>query len=228
MRFRKACLHFRQANAALAAVLAVGLALGGIGKGLPYNGLSPLARSIQTYEHGIASEIAREKHKARLLYEGGVKQRIASIIDDYRTGLKFEGQDQVAQVIFDESEKYGFDPMFLTAVIVTESSFYNWAKSHRGALGLMQIRPATARALVDEVETVSSDNISLYNPEQNIALGAFYLNKLIDRFGDLKLALEAYNHGPSRLVRILKKGKRPHRYSGKVMKLYKAFRERSI
>lgn len=228
MQFRKVCGHFRQANAALAAVLSVGLLQVFVGMGLPYNGVSPLSRSILTYENEIASHIAQEKHKTRLLYEGGVKQRIASIIDDYRTGLKFEGEDQVAQVIFEESGKYGFDPLFLTAVIVTESSFYNWAKSRRGALGLMQIRPATAKALVDEVETVNDDTLSLYDPEHNIALGAFYLNKLIKRFGDLKLALEAYNHGPSRLVRILKKGKRPNRYSGKVLKLYQEFRERSI
>ncbi len=226
--FRKISVHSNRASSVLTAILAVGFSLGFVGNDLPYNGVSPFSRSILSYEETVISEIAREKRKARLLYEGGVKQRIANIIDDYRTGLKFDGQDRVARVIFDESEKYGFDPMFLTAVIVTESSFYNWAKSHRGALGLMQIRPATARALVDEVETVSSDNVSLYDPEHNITLGAFYLNKLIDRFGDLKLALEAYNHGPSRLVRILKKGKRPHRYSSKVLKLYQAFRDRSI
>jgi soluble lytic murein transglycosylase len=92
----------------------------------------------------------------------------------------------------------------LTAIIITESSFNKRARSNRGALGLMQIRPATGKQLATEVSVQWRGAPSLYDPETNIALGAYYLNKLFLRFGDLGLALEAYNHGPSRLKGYLK------------------------
>ena len=84
----------------------------------------------------------------------------------------------------------------------------------------MQIRPATGRELAAEVRVQWQGTPSLYDPETNIALGAYYLNKLFLRFGDLGLALEAYNHGPSRLKGYLKKGYRPKRYSRQVFKKY--------
>ncbi len=210
------------------AVLAVAVSTAFFGTGVPYQGLSPFARAVISYEETVFAEIEQENKRARLLYESGVKERIGNIISGYQTGLKYKDHEQIQQIIFDEAGKYGFDPLFLAAVIVTESSFNNWAKSNRGALGLMQIRPATARGLVDEVDAADSETLSLYDPEQNVALGAYYLNKLINRFGDLTLALEAYNHGPSRLGRILRKGKRPTQYSSKVLRLYEEFRTDSI
>ena len=148
------------------------------------------------------------------------KKRIAQQIAQYKTGLKTSYIDDLPELIIHESKKYGYDPLLLTAVIITESSFNNWARSNRGALGLMQIRPATGKALAAEVSVQWQGTPSLYDPEINIILGAYYLNKLFLRFGDLGLALEAYNHGPSRLKGYLKKGHRPKRYSRQVFKKY--------
>ena len=148
------------------------------------------------------------------------KKRIAQQIAQYKTGLKTSYIDDLPELIVHESKKYGYDPLLLTAVIITESSFNNWARSNKGALGLMQIRPATGKELAAEVSVQWQGTLSLYNPETNIALGAYYLNKLYLHFGDLGLALEAYNHGPSRLKGYLKKGYRPTRYSRKVFKHY--------
>ena len=77
-----------------------------------------------------------------------------------------------------ESKKYGYDPLLLTAVIITESSFNNYARSSKDALGLMQIRPATGKYLANEVNVQWNGSSSLYDPETNIILGAYYLNKL--------------------------------------------------
>ena len=148
------------------------------------------------------------------------KKRIAKQIAQYKTGLKASHIDDLPELIIHESKKYGYDPLLLTAVIITESSFNNWARSNRGAHGLMQIRPATGRELAAEVRVQWQGTPSLYDPETNIILGAYYLNKLFLRFGDLGLALEAYNHGPSRLKGYLKKGHRPKRYSRQVFKKY--------
>lgn len=212
----------------LSGLLALALLGNGLGGGQPLEGTSPYTQALIQHQEASFTRISREHERARLLYEARVRDRIAEVISNYRTGLKFEKHSRVPEVILEESRKYGFDPLFLTAVIVAESSFYNWAKSRRGALGLMQIRPRTARALASEKEMVWKGKLTLYDPIQNISLGAYYLNKLIERFGDLSLALEAYNHGPSQLNRYLRKGKRPHRYSRKVLSLYRQLRLQSI
>ena len=148
------------------------------------------------------------------------KKRIAQQIAQYKTGLKTSYIDDLPELIIHESKKYGYDPLLLTSVIIIESSFNNWARSNRDAHGLMQIRPATGKELAAEVRVQWQGTPSLYDPETNITLGAYYLNKLFLRFGDLRLALEAYNHGPSRLKGYLKKGHRPKRYSQQVFKKY--------
>jgi len=153
-------------------------------------------------------------------FERSLKDRVAQQILLYKTGLKTSYINNLSELIVHESKKYGYDSLLLTAVIITESSFNNWARSNRGALGLMQIRPATGKELAAEVSVQWQGTPSLYNPETNIALGAYYLNKLYLHFGDHGLALEAYNHGPSRLKGYLKKGYRPTRYSRKVFQNY--------
>lgn len=80
-------------------------------------------------------------------------------------------------------------PALLNAVIATESGHKHRALSHKGAFGLMQLMPATARIF----------NVKpSHSAEQQILAGATYLKGLISRFhGDLGLALAAYNAGPS-------------------------------
>ena len=79
------------------------------------------------------------------------------------------------------------EPNLLRAVIVVESGFNLRAVSKRGAVGLMQLMPATAMRF-----GVSNP----YDPRQNVQAGARYLKFLIDRFGhDVRLALAAYNAG---------------------------------
>jgi soluble lytic murein transglycosylase-like protein len=85
------------------------------------------------------------------------------------------------------------EPNLLRAVIVVESGFNSRAVSKRGAVGLMQLMPATATRF-----GVSNP----YDPRQNIHAGALYLKFLIDRFGhDVRLALAAYNAGEDAVER---------------------------
>ncbi len=85
------------------------------------------------------------------------------------------------------------EPNLLRAVIVVESGFNSRAVSKRGAVGLMQLMPATA----------SRFGVSdLYDPKQNVHAGASYLKFLMDRFGhDVRLALAAYNAGEDAVER---------------------------
>ena len=160
--------------------------------------------------------------------EQRVKNKIRKVISKYRAGLGMKSLKHVPHRIYQESKKYDYDPLFLTALIVTESSFNNWAKSSKGALGLMQIKPRTGHAMASEMGTAWAGKSTLFDPSTNIALGAFYLNKLKKRFKDMNIALEAYNHGPSRIAHYLRNGKLPEDYSKRVLRIYDLIRSQSI
>jgi soluble lytic murein transglycosylase-like protein len=88
-------------------------------------------------------------------------------------------------------QKHSLDPALVKAVIHVESKFDPLAVSPRGAVGLMQIDPVTAKELGIK---------DPFNPKHNIDGGVRYLKVLLDAFeGDQRLALAAYNAGPSRV-----------------------------
>lgn len=96
--------------------------------------------------------------------------------------------------IFQEAAaKYKLDPKLLAAVTFYESRFDTRAVSSRGAQGLMQLMPRTARALGVR---------DAFDPRQNIMGGAKYLRMMLDTFnGDLDKSLAAYNAGPEAVKR---------------------------
>lgn len=93
--------------------------------------------------------------------------------------------------IEEHASRADLDPKLVQAVIQVESGYNPRALSRKGAMGLMQLMPQTARELaVDDP----------WDPEQNVRGGTTYLRRMIDRFGDLQLALAAYNAGPEAVV----------------------------
>lgn len=92
------------------------------------------------------------------------------------------------------------DPGHVFAVIRTESAFNKDARSGAGAMGLMQLMPATGRSTARKYSIPLASTKSLYEPEQNIRIGTAYLKQVMEQFDDnVVLASAAYNAGPQRV-----------------------------
>jgi soluble lytic murein transglycosylase-like protein len=127
---------------------------------------------------------------------------------------------QYDSIIETEAQSAGVEPNLLRAVIVVESGFNSRAVSKRGAVGLMQLMPATATRF-----GVSNR----YDPRQNVRGGALYLGFLINRFRqNVRLALAAFNAGEDAVDRS--SGQIPPftetlEYVPKVLKIYRVLTE---
>ncbi len=101
--------------------------------------------------------------------------------------------NKYSYIIREKSRKYNIEPSIIKAVITAESNWNPRAISQKGAIGLMQLMPSTARDM---------QITNPYDPEQNIEAGTKYLRFLLNRFdGDITLALAAYNAGPGKVER---------------------------
>ena len=97
------------------------------------------------------------------------------------------------RAITEAAARHGLDPKLLHALVIVESGYRNAACSAVGACGLTQLMPATAS------ELGVGDR---FDPLENLRGGAEYLARQVLRFGDVRLALAAYNAGPDRVARL--------------------------
>lgn len=93
-----------------------------------------------------------------------------------------------AKLVAKAARENGLNRQLLSSVIRAESNFHAHAVSRKGALGLMQLMPATARSLAVRHP---------FDPAENVRAGARYLKQLLGKFGSVRLALAAYNAGPA-------------------------------
>ncbi len=104
----------------------------------------------------------------------------------------------------EQTMSQGLNPAWVLAVMRQESAFMLDARSSAGALGLMQIMPATGQAIAGELDERFSHPFQLLHPETNIRYGIFYLRQQLEKFqGNLVLASAAYNAGRSNVLRWL-------------------------
>jgi soluble lytic murein transglycosylase len=111
------------------------------------------------------------------------------------------------QIVRGHARNYRLDPALVAAVIYQESKFRADAKSESGAIGLMQLQPATAKGIAIRTGGSKFQTNDLYNPEINVRYGSWYLRHLLDKYEDEKTALAAYNAGQRNVDRWRAEGK---------------------
>lgn len=112
---------------------------------------------------------------------GSISASVSKSLDGFTTGNSL-----FDSYIVESGTRNGVDPVLLYAIMHQESTFKQRALSHKGASGLMQLMPPTARRF---------GVTKIWDPRQNIEGGARYVRFLLNYFGDVRLALAGYNAG---------------------------------
>jgi len=154
---------------------------------------APLAVSALAENTASAQQVARMASVVRVDSQTGRLVRSIAAPPDYKkgAGARAHAAAAIGQYVRDTAERYQVDPLLVRSVIEVESNYDPFAVSAKGAQGLMQLMPGTARRLGVK---------NSFNPWENIDGGVRYLKYLLALFGDQetpeKLALAAYNAGP--------------------------------
>lgn len=128
------------------------------------------------------AEIIRYTDSSGTIHHRNIPDRKAAPGKKKRTLRRYD------RIILSKSAKYRLSPSLIKAMIKAESSWDPEAVSKKGAVGLMQLMPSTAREM----------KVDPFSPEENIEGGSRYMRYLLDRFnGRLDIALAAYNAGPT-------------------------------
>ena len=165
-------------------------------------------------------------------------QRIMSIIEQYNKDMSSEMKYEIANEIYEMAVKYTNLDVDLICATITHESAVTWdpkVRSSAGAIGLMQIMPATGMYLAkyEDITWTDTEEI-LTDPIYNIRMGSRYLSTLISYY-DLEGGLAAYNGGEKRAAFWIANNKadgilwaETRDYIPAVKKLYKKFRESAL
>lgn len=168
----------------------------------------------------ISNEVKREYYITKAVKE----------ISKTNSTLDSKSIYEIAKTIYEESVKYNFNPLLITALIKTESTFNTKALSDAYAYGLCQVRSFIAPELAKNIgiEWDGAEK-TLFDPIKNIQIGVYYLSILNRDFNDLKTAIIAYNQGPYDVQnRLTNNQELPDNYVNKVLGYYANLRGFSL
>lgn len=159
-----------------------------------------------TMPRNRASRRARQRLVRRRRWVGGLLALAAvAVLVPLVSPLFNHAVEEIAlplrheDIIRQQARDKNLDPALIAAVIYAESRFVEHRTSAAGALGLMQVTPATAADIARKSGGVAFTTKDLATPQVNIAYGSFQLRHLLDRYGgDEAAALAAYNAGPGK------------------------------
>ncbi len=130
---------------------------------------------------------------------------LRTILEPHAEDWSADELDTVARAVDEVSREERIDPHLVLGLMFTESTFRRDASSTRGARGLLQVMPSTARAFADEAGVAWEGVETLHDLDANVRIGVTYLGYLLERFrGRVDLALAAYCHGPTRIRELLR------------------------
>jgi len=131
----------------------------------------------------------------------------------------------IAGAIDEQSRRHGYDPLFVQAMIEVESTCSPTARTRVGAIGLIQLQPATARAVAAAAGVQYAGPETLLDPVRNVEIGVLYLSQLEEQLGDAHLAVAAYNLGPGRVAGKSKSFAESFGYVRKILHRYERLLE---
>lgn len=114
---------------------------------------------------------------------------------------------EYAHIVRGHARNHGLDPALLAAVVYVESRFDPNARSEAGAVGLMQLLPATAKGIAQRTGGTRFVVADLRDPEINVRYGSWYLDHLRELYGETRLALAAYHAGQGNVERWQREGR---------------------
>jgi len=187
--------------------------------GFSPNGLA----AIYVFEGPDGSTVITDKK----IYKKGYKLKRSYKTKPYRSGKRTKApymakpiKSQYDALIVNTALKYDLEPPFIKAVIHVESAFDHLAVSKAGAMGLMQLMPATAASYQLTTNT--------FNPSRNIEAGVKHMKDLMVRYdNDMTLSLAAYNAGAGAVRKYngIPPFEETQNYVKKVMRLYKLYKK---
>lgn len=187
--------------------------------------IAELARTVQQLESAMEVDHVRE-YSIR---------KVTAIMNQYNSNMSALEKYQIASAIYQASMKYVNLDIELICATITQESGRTWnpqVVSPPGAMGLMQVMPATGRyvAEYEMIEWTSAEEV-LFNPVYNIRIGCRHLSAMMELFKDTEAALAAYNGGQHRASLWMREGKaggilwdETQSYFPAVLKFAEAFR----
>jgi len=172
-----------------------------------------------------AKELLGKYYNSSIVSEGEKVKELKSYLTAWTTrSLKLAHKKyagEIVEAVLVESKRHAFDPIFLLSMISNESTFNVTAVGSVGEIGLMQIRPSTAKWVSKKAGYHWGGRQTLFQPKTNIKIAAYYLSMLRRQFnGHAQLYVAAYNMGSKNVYRSLKARVFPKDYAQATMKYY--------
>ena len=166
--------------------------------------IDALVRATDTAGLSLSDDVERDLARLSFRSDGGIgfngARAVTSLLHDVfvlkKPPITNKYEKEIRAAVGDDPELY----KLVRALIMQESNYNPKVRSPKGATGLMQIMPDTARSLDPKLKGKSDDEVVRYleDPTKNIRMGVRYLKSLLEKFGHWHLALAAYNWGENR------------------------------